>query len=287
MGKLDGKVAIVTGASRGIGKAVAQLFAAEGAKVACAARTLGEGEHFLEGSLSTTVSEIKEAGGSALAIQTNLADEQSCIQLVATTKQQFGPVDVLVNNAAVTYFTPTKDITTKRWDTSWAVGPRAIFILTKEVLPDMIERHSGAIVNVSSGAAIGPGPGPYADTGPERGGSKYGAQKAAIERFSQGMAEEVYRDGISVTCVSPSMLVPTPGTIYHKLATGLDDPRAEPPEMMAKAILLLATEPLDKVTGRVTYSQAILKEFGWIDKGQGIGIDFPGSGYSQGIGRQR
>ncbi len=279
MGKLDGKVAIVTGASRGIGKVVAQLFAAEGAKVACAARTLSEGEHIFEGSLDTTVSEIQKAGGTALAVQTDLSEEESCARLVESAKQAFGPVDVLVNDAALTYFIPIKDMSIKRWDRSWAVNVRGLFILTQKVLPDMIERRRGAIVNVSSGAAIGPGRGPYTDSG--IGSTKYGAQKAAIERFSQGLAEEVYQYGISVTCVSPSLVVPTPGTVYHKLVTGPDDPRGEPPELMARAILLLASEPLDRVTGRVTYSQAILKEFSWVVEGKGIGIDRPGTGYSQ------
>ena len=279
MGKLDGKVAIITGASRGIGKTTAEVFAAEGAKVVCAARTLGEGEHILEGSLKTTVAEIQKAGGTALAVQTDLSSEESCARLIEAAKTQFGPVDVLVNNAAVTYFIPIKDMPIRRWDRSWAVGPRSIFILSQSVLSDMIERRSGAIVNVSSGAAIGPGRGPYTTSG--SGGTKYGAQKAAIERFTQGLAEEVYQYGISITCISPSLVVPTPGTVYHKLVTGMDDPRGEPSEMMAKAILLLATEPLDKITGRVTYSQEILKEFGWIDEGKGTGIDRPGSGYSQ------
>ena len=156
------------------------------------------------------------------------------------------------------------------------------FILSQLALQDMVERGSGAIVNISSGAAIGPGRGPYKEaTGGERGGTLYGAEKAALERFTQGLAEEVYRYGISVTCVSPSQVVPTPGTVYHNLVTGMDDPRGEPPEMMARAALLLATEPLDRVTGRVTYSQQILKEFGWIDKAQGAGVDRAGSGYSQ------
>jgi NAD(P)-dependent dehydrogenase (short-subunit alcohol dehydrogenase family) len=282
MGKLDNKVVIVTGASRGIGKATAVLFAAEGAKVVCAARTMEEGGHILEGSLKTTVSEIDRAGGTALAVPTDLSDEEACLRLIATTREQFGPADVLVNNAAVTYFVPIKDMPTRRWDRSWAVGPRAIFILSREVLKDMIPRRSGSIVNVSSGAAIGPGRGPYkASTSMERGGSKYGAQKAAIERFSQGLAEEVYQYGIQVNCVSPSQVVPTPGTVHHKLVSGMDDPRGESPGVMAKAILLLATEPLDKVTGRVTYSQEILKEFGWIKEGKGIGIERAGSGYSR------
>lgn len=283
MGKLDGKVAIVTGASRGIGKAIAKLFAAEGAKVVCAARSLHEGDHKLfSGSLATTVSEITTAGGTALAVQTDLSKEEDCIQLVAKTREAFGPVDILINNAAVSYFVPIKDMTLRQWDISWAVGPRAIFILTKQVLPDMISRRSGAIVNISSSAAIGPGRGPY--KGRESStysATKYGAQKAAIERFTQGLAEEVYQYGISVTALSPSQLVVTPGTLYFGMATGPDDPRAEPVEMMAKAALLLVTEPVDKVTGRVTYSQAILKEFGWITGAKGVGVDRPGTGYSQ------
>jgi hypothetical protein len=75
--------------------------------------------------------------------------------------------------------------------------------------------------------------------------------------------------------------VPTPGTIYHKLVNGLDDPRGEPPSMMARAALLLASEPAERVNGRVAYSQQILKEFGWITKARGRGVDTPGSGYSQ------
>lgn len=283
MGKLDGKVAIVTGASRGIGEAIAKLFAADGAKVACAARTLKEGDHkFLEGSLATTVSEIEATGGTALAVQTDLSRGESCLQLVEEARKAFGPVDILVNNAALSYFIPIKDMTTKQWDISWAVGPRAVFMLCREVLPDMIKRQSGAIVNISSGAAIGPGRGPYqskeSTTYPS---SKYGAEKAAIERFSQGLAEEVYHYGISVTALSPSQVVVTPGSLYFQMAASPTDPRAEPSEMMARATLLLATEPLDKVTGRVTYSQAILKEFGWITEGKGTGVDHPGSGYSQ------
>ena len=88
-------------------------------------------------------------------------------------------------------------------------------------------------------------------------------------------------DGITVAAVSPSQIVPTPGTVYHKLVAGIDDPRGEQPTMMARAALLLASEPAAKVNGRVTYSQQILKEFGWIDRAAGRGVDSPGSGYSQ------
>jgi citronellol/citronellal dehydrogenase len=191
-------------------------------------------------------------------------------------------VDVLVNNAALTYYVPIKDYPPNKWMRSWAVNLHAPFILSQLALGDMIPRRSGAIVNISSGSAIGPGRGPYPDpaTG-ARGGTCYGAEKAALERFTQGLASEVYQYGISVSAVAPSQVVPTPGTVHHRLVTALDDPRGEPPLLMARAALLLATEPLDKVTGRVTYSQQILREFGWITEAQGRGVTTRGSGYSE------
>jgi NAD(P)-dependent dehydrogenase (short-subunit alcohol dehydrogenase family) len=190
---------------------------------------------------------------------------------------------VLDNNAALTYFLPEKDYPLNRWMRSWAVNFHAPFILTKLVLEEMIPRRSGCIVNISSSAAIGPGRGPYQNPPENIGGTCYGAEKAALERFTQGLAVEVYEYGISVTCVSPSLVVPTPGTVFHHLVTGLDDPSGEPPHLMAKAVLLLATEPLDKVTGRVTYSQQILKEYGLLPEAKGTGVDAeqPGSGFSR------
>ncbi|MGH7815035.1 MAG: SDR family NAD(P)-dependent oxidoreductase [Candidatus Binataceae bacterium] len=280
MGKLTGKVAIVTGASRGIGKAIAELFAAEGAKVVCSARTIKEGEHPLEGSLETTVAEITKAGGTAAAAACDVSSEENCERLVAETKRLFGPCDVLVNNAALTYFIPVKDFPPKKWMRSFAVNLHGPFMLSHLVLPDMIARHSGAIVNISSGAAIGPGRGPYKAATIFRGGVCYGAEKAALERFTQGLAEEVYEYGISVTCASPSQVVPTPGTVHHRLVRGMNDPAGEPPSYMAQAALILASEPIDKVTGLVTYSQPLLKQYGLIEKGAGIGFDRKGSGYS-------
>jgi NAD(P)-dependent dehydrogenase (short-subunit alcohol dehydrogenase family) len=283
MGKLDNKTVVVTGASRGIGEEIAKVFAAEGGRVVCAARTLREGEHQFAGSLESTVAAIKEAGGEATAVAANISEPEECEKLIDAARATYGPIDVMVNNAALTYFVPIKDYPVNRWMRSWAVNFHAPFILSKLSLEDMVERKSGSIVNISSGAAIGPGRGPYPSEQMLGGGTCYGAEKAALERFTQGLASEVYQFGVSVTCVSPSQVVPTPGTVHHRLVRGLDDPRGEHPELMAKAALLLATEPLDKVTGRVTYSQQILKEFGWIDKGVGLGVDSPraGSGYSQ------
>lgn len=280
MGRLDGKTVIVTGASRGIGAEIARLFAEEGGRVACVARTLREGDHPLEGSLEHTVETIRKAGGEAIPIAADISEYEQCVRAVEEARKAFGPIDVLVNNAALTYFIPIKDYPINKWHRSIAVNFHAPFYLSQLVLQDMLPRKSGAIVNISSGAAIGPGRGPY----PEnigRGGTLYGAEKAALERFTQGLASEVYHDGVSVTCVSPSQVVPTPGTVFHHLVTGMDDPRGEPPILMAKAALLLATEPKEKVAGRVTYSQEILLEYGWISEGKGLGVERKGSGYSQ------
>ena len=283
MGRLDGRVAIITGASRGIGSEIARLFAAEGSSVICAARTLHEGDHQLEGSLEKTVGEIREAGGEATSVAVNISLPEDCEQLVQAARDTYGTVDVLVNNAALTYYYPIKDFPVNRWMRSWAVNFHAPFLLSKLVLEDMVRRGSGSIINISSGSAVGPGRGPYPDTTADGGGACYGAEKAALERFTQGLAIEVYDNGISVTSLAPSQVVATPGTVFHNLVTGMDDPLSESPKLMAKAALLLASEPLDLVTGRVTYSQQILMEFGWLTEGKGRGVDAdrPGTGFSQ------
>ena len=283
MGKLDGRVAIVTGSSRGIGEEIAKLFAREGARVVCAARTLNEGDHrMLAGSLAGTVRKIKDAGGQAIAVTVDVSNEADCQKLVKAAGDAFGAVDILVNDAALTYYKPIVDYSVKHWVKAFSVNVHGPFMLSQLVLPGMIKLQRGAIVNISSGAAIGPGRTPFKDARPVNGGTMYGATKAALERFTQGLAQEVAGHNISVTALSPSQVVPTAGTVYHKLVTDMNDPKGEPPMLMARAALLLASEPADKINGRVTYSQQILSEYGLLDTTPtGRGVTIKGSGYSQ------
>jgi citronellol/citronellal dehydrogenase len=281
MGKLDGKTALITGASRGIGQSIAELFASEGAKVTVAARTLNEGDHMFEGSLARTVKNIKDAGGEAQGVACDISEVSECHRLIEEAKHAFGKVDILVNNAALTYYLTVDNLAENRWAKCFEINVHAPLFLSKALVPDMIKHGGGRIVNISSGSAIGPGRGPYDDVTP-RGDTMYGATKAALERMTQGLAKEVASHGnISVTAMSPSVIVATPGTVHHKLVKGYDDPRSENADVMAQGALLLASEPVAKVNGRVCYDQAILSEFGWIESPRGRGVDTPGSGYSQ------
>ena len=149
--------------------------------------------HPLEGSLATTIAEIHAAGGEAVPIAADVSHYEDCERIVRETRAALGPIDVLVNNAALTYFIPIADFPPAKWLKSFAVNVHGPFFMTRLVLEDMLARKSGAIVNISSGAAIGPGRGPY-KTPPMRGGTLYGAEKAALERFTQGLAAEVYAE---------------------------------------------------------------------------------------------
>src|SRR5262249_24231479 len=136
MGRLDGKVVVVTGASRGIGAEIARLFATEGGRVVAAARTLRRGDHPLAGSLEPNVAEVRLAGGTAEAETANIAEPNECEQLVQKARRTYGPIDVLVNNAALTYYVPIKDYPVNRWMRSWAVNFHAPFILSQLVLAE-------------------------------------------------------------------------------------------------------------------------------------------------------
>ena len=257
MGVLDGKVAIVTGASRGIGAEIAAPFAAAGAAVAVTARTVEAGTSPLEGTLGETVARIEAAGGTAVAIPADLSRPEDRERVVAEAVARLGAPDILVSNAAVTYFTRVADFTPRRFQLMFDVQVEAPFHLAQLVIPGMREKGRGWILNISSGAARHPSIPPNAWAG--RGGTVYGMCKAALERFSTGLAAELYPDNIAVNALSPNAVVPTPGTLFHHLTTA-DDPDAEPPSVMAEAALALCSADPKTLTGRIAYSQDLLAE---------------------------
>ncbi len=266
MGILDGEIAVVTGASRGIGEYIARRFASEGAAVAVAARTVDQRDERFPGTIHETVETIQRSGGVALAVPTDLSKSEDRRHLVETVTNELGPIDILVNNAAVTYFLPVLDFPESRFDLMFEVQVRAPFELSQLVLPGMRERRRGWILNISSGAARHPQVPPAGPGGGGRGGTVYGMVKAAIERFSSGLASEVYADGVAVNALSPSRGVMTPGVVYHfgvsDPAARIADGTAEAPEVMAEAALALCSGDPSQLTGRVTYSQALLDELG-------------------------
>jgi len=257
MGILDGKVAVVTGASRGIGAEIARRFGREGAAVAVAARTTETGTSPLPGTIGETVEQIRTAGGTAAAIRADLSKPEDRERLIAEASRQLGPPDILVSNAAVTYFTRVEDFTARRFQLMFDVQVEGPFHLAQLVIPGMREKGRGWILNISSAAARHPAMPP---TGwATRGGTVYGMCKAALERFSTGLAAELYADDIAVNALSPTKVVPTPGTLFHHL-TSEDDPNNEPPSVMAEAALRLCSAEPKALTGRIAYSQELLAE---------------------------
>ncbi len=257
-GVLAGKVAVVTGASRGIGEAIAIRYAMEGANVVVSARTENDGDHVLPGGINTVVERIKGAGGEALAVRCDLSQQADRETLIRATEEAFGPVDILVNNAAVTWFIPVQDFPEKRWKLMFEVQVYAPFHLSQLVLPKMRERKSGWILNISSHAALHPQVGSGGGEG--GGGAVYGMCKAALERFTTGLASEVHADGLGVNVISPG-LVATPGVLHHGLINESNKDRTTPVEHMAEACLRLVHGDPATLTGRITYAADIIEEF--------------------------
>ncbi len=258
MGALDGRVAVVTGASRGIGAEIARRFAAEGARVAVSARTTERGQSQFEGTIHETVQSIVDAGGVAVAVAANLARPEDRARLIAETERELGNVDVLVNNGAVTWFEPVDTFAENHYRMIFEVQVRAPFELSQLVLAGMRQRRWGAILNISSKGAIHPAGPPYSA---RTGGTVYGMVKAALERFTTGLAAEVHADNVRVNVLSPTSIVPTPGVVHHQLLTPEREHLAEPVEVMAAAALALVTGP-PGLTGRIAYSQQLLWELG-------------------------
>lgn len=187
-GSLEGRVAIVTGGGRGIGRAIAEGFAADGCAVTVTARTLGQLEEVVAG--------IEATGGRALAVAADVSDRADVERLVAETESKLGPVDILINNGGVQEKGgPLWEIDPEMWRRTIEVNLVGQFLVTRTVLPGMIERGRGHIVNMSSAAAVVPGGYTYF--------SAYASAKAGLNRMTETLASELRGMGVYVYAIHP------------------------------------------------------------------------------------
>ncbi len=254
---ISGKIALVTGASRGIGRAIAQRLASAGAKVVVTARSVEReaGEIRLQqhkivpGTLSETVSLIEQAGGAALPIGADLENPEERDSLIDRAVELAGGLDILVNNAGFCDFVRVENMSTAVFDRTFDHYVRAPFALARAAIPHMRKRGAGWITNITSAQAL-PVKRPFPDYLAVSGDTVYSAAKAAIDRFTQGLAAELLADGIAVNAVGPSTAIRTPGA---------DDyiPSEYPTEdvaYLAETVLAMSHLPADERTGLVAFS---------------------------------
>jgi citronellol/citronellal dehydrogenase len=258
--KFNGKVAIVTGASRGIGRSISVALAKAGAMVVVTARTERPGK--IPGTIHETAETIRSLGGTALALRCDVSNENDVAEMFARTVEKFGRVDILINNAAVGLYTPFLAIPTKHFDLVYRVNVRGPFLCIKAVLPHMIARKSGAIVNISSSAAENMFSLLTRAGGVRRtSGVAYGASKAALERMTRGVAEEVREYNIAVNALKPSTPVISEGVRVWN--PDVDESQfVESDRFMTPAALFLASQDAKGITGGVFYDGELCREYG-------------------------
>ena len=262
---LNNKVAIITGASRGIGAAIAERFAAEGAHVVLVARTSAPGGK-LPGSLDETAARIRAQGGNCHCVQADLGSAGDRERIVTETVAHYGGVDILVNNAAWARFAPSYAQPPERVELAYAVNVFAPLHLSQLVIPLMKACGGGWILNLSSVTSKLPPPAPYDPN--ERAyrfhtthsPTLYGSTKAALERMSAGLAMELAADNIAVNTLAPVEAVASAGALK---SGSIDDvAHMEPVEAMAEAALALCSRAQNTLSGRISLSLPLLRELG-------------------------
>ncbi len=250
-GRLAGKVAIITGASRGLGQYCAVAYAKEGAKVAVAARTEQESDPRLPGTIHDTARMVDAAGGEGFPVVCNVADMTSVEEMVAKVLARFGRIDILMNNAGVQAPGGISTVQPRHWELEFRVNVNGSFYCARGVLPAMLEQKSGNIINISSVAA-------RADSG-----SHYGATKRAVEAMTIGLADELRDKGITVNCLKPDGAITTPGFRFAR--GGQVDPEVEAdfpkPDSYVEAAVLLALQTPATCTGGVFYDGEAVARF--------------------------
>jgi NAD(P)-dependent dehydrogenase (short-subunit alcohol dehydrogenase family) len=240
--KFTDKVAIVTGASRGIGRAIALALAKEGAVAVVAARSETEGR--LPGTIHKTVAEIHAFGGNALAMKTDVTREDEVAAMVGNVLNHYGRIDILVNNAGISVPGTLTEVSIKRWDLIMAVNLRGTFLCTKAVLPFMIRQKSGSIINLSS----------ILGTRVISGGVPYGVTKAAIERFTLGLAEELREYNIAVNALCPSFTETEGVRVW---VPHIDPSSLQKSEMWGRYAVFLASQDATSLTGKCLTAQEL------------------------------
>lgn len=255
-GLLTGRTALVTGSSRGIGRAIAQRLAAEGATVAVTARAhtpspsvRGGSADAIPGTIDETIALIEQSGGSAFGVAANLEDAAARAGLVDEVIARTGRIDILVNNAGYADYSVVEDMATDTFDRTVEHYLKTPFALTKAVVPHMRTRGAGWIVNIGSVTGVAPVR-PYRDYNKTAGDVIYASCKAALHRFSQGVAAELLDANIAVNCVGPSTAVRTPGAA----ALIPDSFPTEPVEYLAETVLAMCHLPAEQRTGLVAFS---------------------------------
>lgn len=255
-GRLEGRVALVTGSSRGIGRGIARRLAAEGATVVVTARSMtpsasvrdGE-ETVIAGSLEETVELIEQAGGRAVPIPADLEMPAERDGLIDAVIEQAGRLDILVNNAGFADYSSIESMGADTFERTVEHYLRVPFLLSQRALPHMRGAGQGWIVNIGSSTGLAPIR-PFREYNKTSGDVIYASVKAALHRFTQGLAAEVTDEGIAVNAVGPSTAVRTPGAT-DLLPEGYE---AEPVEYLAQTVLEMCTQPPGERTGLVAFS---------------------------------
>ena len=250
---LEGKVAIVTGASRGLGRDIAVGLAKYGTSVTVAARTTIERED-LPGTIYKTVEQIEQVGGKGIAVQTDVTNEESVQHMMQKTLDEFGRVDILVNNAGIAFYIPTVEMPLKRWDLTLRVNLYGTFICSKAVLPQMLGQRSGCIINISTHGRRTVSPRRFTDRH-VLGTAAYEAAKGGVEHFTTALATELSGYNIVVNCIKPEYGVATEGMKFW--FPNWDWSGSASSETMVKATTFLASQGASGVNGVVTTAEEL------------------------------
>lgn len=257
MGRLlEGKCALITGASRGIGRALAQRFAAEGATVVVTARSL-ESSGGYAGTLRETVELIEAAGGTAHPLVADLERDADLDDLVARAVALAGGLDILVHSGGKASYAPTADMSQAMFDNTIGHYLRAPFKLVQQAVPEMRKRGAGWIVTLGSVTALPPGR-PYDWFATHGGATVYAAIKAAVHRMTQGLAAELLPDNIAVNTLAPSTAIRTPGAAEYIP----EEYPTERIEYIVESGLALCHRPAQERTGLTAYSLHFPLHFG-------------------------